>query len=478
MPPPGRPWVCAACGREQMTAPGPSAVKSPGVPRELTLSRTMLLRRPDFAGGPPGEMICRLEATNLYWLHLSETMSTLLGRTLSELEDTSFLDLVHPDDRTLARDEFMSAVERSERNDVVIRVRRHDGQWSYLRFYTQARYRTSGSLDHLRCHCKDITDSIEAEQELRRRTEQLTAVNAQLRQTNSQLHQTQQQLVHSEKLAALGTLAAGMAHEINNPLAVATNNLVLLGRHLESLLTVVAAYQSCLPALARIDPEQVRAIEDLESRADLGYLEQNLENLLKGARRGLTRVAQIVQSLRDFSRVDRAEFGELDVNEALDQCLGLLSAALDRNRIKVGRRYQTIPTLECSAADLNQVFLQILTNAVQAIECKGEGAGQILLATRHDGQRIEVEIEDDGCGIPEELHSRIFDPFFTTKPTATNSGLGLSVCHSIVSSQGGRIAVEPGSSTGTRFRLQLPIRNPRSAGRGDAAPSSPGGEKS
>jgi signal transduction histidine kinase len=428
------------------------------------LSRSMLIRLPGFGAGPADEMIARLQPGTLRWLSASDALAAMLGRPVDGPDAGGLLDAVHPDDRVLAEDEFRQAAELGERHDFVLRLRAWAGAWRYMRFDAQARYDRQGGLHHLRCHLKDVTDRVHAEQELRRRTAQLTAANEQLREANRKLAQAQGQLVHSEKLAALGTLAAGMAHEINNPLAYATNNVAVLGREVASLLDVVAAYSEGLDALRSAQPDLAERLARVEAEADLAYLRRALPELVESTRRGLARVAKIVQDLRDFSQVDRAEVVEVDLSRSLEQGLGLLAGLFDRQGIAVERRLAALPPLEASAAHLNQALFNLLLNAAQAIEATGRGSGTIRVATRQEGGEAVAEVADDGCGIPAEALPRIFDPFFTTKPAGSGTGLGLSLAHGIVSDHGGTIEVDSAVGSGTTFRVRLPLR-PGGSGR-------------
>jgi PAS domain S-box-containing protein len=461
----GTPVRCPGCGEVfglRAEAAPTEEWPIPAEVRDETVSRSMLTPMPRLAAGPPDEMIGRLEPGSLRWLFVSAKLSEFLGAGIEGLRGRSFLESLHDDDRALAEDEFRQAGERGERHDFVLRLRGASGEWHYVRIHTQARYKVDGRLDHIRANLKDVTDRIRAEQELRRRTEQLTAANEQLRQANRRLAEAQGQLVHSEKLAALGTLAAGMAHEINNPLAFATNNVAVLERDVAGLLRLIASYGEVMAGSA-----DRAAAEAIESEIDLPYLRENLPELVRSTRKGLVRVAQIVANLRGFARLDRAEVGDLDVDRSLEQCLDLLGDVLAQRRIEVVRQLGAAPPLECAPAHVNQVFLNLLLNALQAIEATDRPSGRIRVATRRVGDEVVVEVEDDGCGIAPEILPKIFDPFFTTKPVGSGTGLGLSQCHGIVADHGGRIEVESEPGRGSTFRVYLPDRR---AG-GPAAPA-------
>jgi two-component system NtrC family sensor kinase len=440
-------------------APGPPpAITPPRVSQEATVSRSMLLPLPGLHHAPAGAMICRLAPDELSWIDISPAARAFFGEDQGTAAPATFLDAVHPDDRALAREEFRRAAELGERHDLVLRVQTAAGGWHFVRLDAQARYDRDGRLNHVRCHFVDVTDRISEVQELRRRTEQLTAANEQLRLTNERLKEAQAQLVQSEKLAAIGTLAAGMAHEINNPLAFASNNAAVLERDTTAVLEILAAYQEARGAIEAALPELAARIDGLEGQAELPYIQEHLVGVAGSMRRGLKRVAQIVAGLRDFARLDRSRVTDVNPNESLEQSLALLGEHLERAHIEAVRDYGEVPAIECAAASINQVLFHLLINAVQAVEDGGKGSGRIGVATRVEGNDIVIEVADDGCGIPPEILPRIFDPFYTTKPVGRGTGLGLSTCHGIVAEQGGRIEVESIPGEGSLFRVRLPLR--------------------
>jgi PAS domain S-box-containing protein len=267
----------------------------------------------------------------------------------------------------------------------------------------------------------------------------------------------QGRIIQAEKLASLGLLSAGVAHEINNPLAYVTNNLAVLERDVRGLAEVLAAYEEALPALEKSDLEVAGRIARLTAENDMPYVRENLGAILKSTRQGVKRVSDIVQNLRGFARLDQSAIDRLDLNAAIAATLELIRGRLERHQIEVVQNLGEIPRIVCAPAQINQVILNLLLNAQQAIAATGQAGGRIEIGTRASRKEVILEITDDGCGIPEEIHSRIFDPFFTTKPVGEGTGLGLSISHSIVSDHGGRIELESTPGQGARFRVILPV---------------------
>jgi PAS domain S-box-containing protein len=272
----------------------------------------------------------------------------------------------------------------------------------------------------------------------------------------SERRRLQARVSQSERLASLGLMSAGMAHEINNPIAFVDNNLAVLERDIHGMRAVLAEYRRGEPALAEAAPEVLAGVRRASEAADLGYVEGSIERILQRSRVGVRRVATIVKSLREFARLDQAEVDVIDLRTPLESGVEMIQWRLDKRGITVERRYGPVPPISCAVAGMNQVFLNLLVNAVQSIEASGRTDGRITIATRSAGAEAVVEIADNGGGIPEDVLSRIFDPFFTTKRAGEGMGLGLSICHGIVRDHRGRIEVENQAGGGAVFRVVLP----------------------
>ena len=263
-----------------------------------------------------------------------------------------------------------------------------------------------------------------------------------------QLAQVHGQLLQSEKLASVGQLAAGMAHEINNPVGFVNANLGTLRAYVADLLEALAAYEA---VEGELGADSRAALAELKRRIDLPYLRGDIASLLGESLDGLRRVKRIVQDLKDFALVDETELQWANLEDALDSAVNVVSGQL-KFKGELRREYATIPAVECRPLRLNQVFLNLLRNAADAA---GEH-GRITLRTGHDDAQVWVEVEDNGAGIRQEHLDRLFDPFFTTKPVGSGTGLGLSMAYGIVKTHGGRIEVRSEPGRGAAFRVVLP----------------------
>jgi two-component system NtrC family sensor kinase len=293
------------------------------------------------------------------------------------------------------------------------------------------------------------------------RKSELQARNAELEVAYRKLKGAQEQLLQSEKLASIGQLAAGVAHEINNPIGYVHSNLATLQEYSKHLLTLIEAYDRVLDSG---DRGQARAeIRDLRQRLDIEFLQGDLPQLIEESREGIERVRKIVQDLKDFSRSDaRDKFVQADLHRGLDSTLNIIWNDL-KYKAQVVKTFGDIPQIECIPSELNQVFMNILLNAGQAIAERGI----VTVSTSLDGDHVVIAIGDDGAGIPEDVLPRIFDPFFTTKPVGTGTGLGLAISYGLVKKHHGSIDVTSTPGEGTLFLIRLPITQPK----GEAAPT-------
>ena len=281
---------------------------------------------------------------------------------------------------------------------------------------------------------------------------ELALRNAELERANAQLARTQARLMQSDKLASIGQLAAGVAHEINNPIGYVHSNLGSLRGYAEALSTVIEAYET---ALAADDPTLAReSLAALRERLDLAFVLQDLPQLLAESREGIERVRKIVDDLKDFSRAGRDEsWAVIDLHKSLDTTLNIVWNEL-KYKAEVIRRYGDLPPVECLPSEINQVFMNLLVNAAQAIP----GRGVIEVETETRGDNAVVRVCDSGPGIPDEVREHMFEPFFTTKPVGAGTGLGLSISHGIVAKHGGTIEAINRETGGACFEVTLPMR--------------------
>ncbi|MDX1723951.1 MAG: ATP-binding protein [Pseudomonas sp.] len=267
--------------------------------------------------------------------------------------------------------------------------------------------------------------------------------------------QLQSQLLQAEKLASIGQLAAGVAHEINNPIGYISSNFCTLEGYYAGLLEMLSAYEAVEQTVG--SPEVAAKLQSLRERLELDFLKEDIPQLMRESRQGIARVRQIVQDLKDFSRIDSTqEWQWANLEEGIDSTLNIVANEI-KYKADVVKQYAGIGEIECLPAQLNQVVLNLLVNAAQAM---GPERGTISIRTGTAAERVWIEVADTGQGIAAQVLPRIFDPFFTTKPIGQGTGLGLSLSYGIVQKHNGTLRVDSEVGLGSTFRLELPVRQP------------------
>lgn len=303
--------------------------------------------------------------------------------------------------------------------------------------------------------------NIVLEQKVDERTRELTESNESLQTTLTHLKETQSQLVEAEKMASLGQLTAGVAHEINNPINFVTSNVAPLKRDIKMIWETLEEVERIAFKEGISETEKQLQIKKFKEDLDIDYLKTEVDFLLKGMHDGAHRTAEIVKSLRIFSRVDEDTLKFADLNEGLESTMVILNSLLN-NTIEVDKIYSDMPKVECHAGKLNQVFLNIVTNAIYAVNKKfnHDVGGKIWIETgvHADNTSVFIKIADNGIGIPKEIHERIFEPFFTTKDVGEGTGLGMSIAYNTIAKHHGKIIVDSEVGQGTSFTLLIPIQ--------------------
>lgn len=267
--------------------------------------------------------------------------------------------------------------------------------------------------------------------------------------TVARLEQTQSQLLQSEKMAAVGQLAAGVAHEINNPIGFVTSNLGSLSGYVGQLFDLIGVYRN---AAAALPPEQRATVDEACKKIELDYLREDIPSLLKESQEGLERVRKIVSDLRDFSHADDGQWVPTDLNHSLESALNVAANQI-RYKATVVKELAQLPPVACITSQINQVLVNLLVNAAQAIDRQGV----ITVRSGVRADQVWLEVSDTGCGIPPEVQKRIFEPFYTTKAVGKGTGLGLSISWEIISRHHGHIEVDSLAGQGSTFRVTLPM---------------------
>lgn len=308
------------------------------------------------------------------------------------------------------------------------------------------------SLNQLVEWVGDYTQELKlAHQSLEQRVEERTQ---ELQKTLQDLKEAQGQLIQTEKMSSLGQMVAGIAHEINNPANFIYGNIQCASDYIQDLLNLVSLYQQEYP-------EPIWLIEEKIEEIDLNFIHKDLPLILCSMKTGTQRIREIVLSLRNFSRLDEADMKEVDIHQGIENTLLLLNHRL-HSEIEVIKKYGDLPLVECYPAQLNQVFMNIISNAIDAIldqKADSNKSKQIIIDTlKIDDIYIKIGIRDNGSGISPEIKNKLFDPFFTTKPVGKGTGLGLSVCYHIIDKHKGKIEVISEFEQWTEFAIILPIK--------------------
>ena len=295
------------------------------------------------------------------------------------------------------------------------------------------------------------------ETKVEERTQELSQANTELSQTLIDLKEAEGQLVEAEKMASLGQLTAGIAHEINNPINFVTSNITPLNRDVDILIDFIQEMEKIGLSDLSVE-EKKKQIEEQKEELDYDYLKLEISQLLKGIHEGASRTSEIVKGLRVFSRLDEDDLKKADMNNGLDSTLIIVNNLLS-NKIKLEKVYSDIPLIDCYPGKLNQVFLNIISNAIYAINKKfGDEQGGILkISTSSNEKSVFVKIEDNGIGMDDVTKKKIFEPFFTTKDVGEGTGLGMSIAYNTIRRHQGEIQVNSTPGLGTEFILELPI---------------------
>jgi len=361
-------------------------------------------------------------------------------------DDPRFRDIIH--DRAVKPVSAMCWALKSERRLIgVLSINRTEE----LPTYTESEFANGAIVIAL---ISMVIDNLSMHLESRQRIAMLSDMNKELVFASQQLGETQSHLLQSDKMASIGQLAAGVAHEINNPIGYVYSNLGTLEKYVQDTFGMLDLYEQAEAAIT--DAGMLAKLKAAKDQLDISFLKEDLRALMDESKDGITRVKNIVQNLKDFSHVDAAdEWYFADLHRGLDSTLNIVNNEI-KYKAEVVKEYGELPEVECLSSQLNQVFMNLLVNAAHAIEERGT----VTIHTGRQGEEVWVGITDTGKGIAPEHIKKVFDPFFTTKPIGKGTGLGLSLSYGIVQKHHGRIEVQSEVGKGTTFSVWLPIKQP------------------
>ncbi|WP_343731484.1 ATP-binding protein [Duganella sp.] len=411
-----------------------------------------LVRLQYLVDNTPAIIYCTVPSGDFKMTFVSNNAYNVLGyRPEQMVADPNFwFDHIHPEDAPNIFSSLALVFTEGQRA-YEYRFRIHDGSYLWMHDTLRLIRDEHGAPLEVIGSLTDITARKQMEEALQAKGEEQQKLIGELRNAH-------EQLLQSEKMASIGQLAAGIAHEINNPVGFVNSNMGALQKYVGTLLGVIEQYEQA----AAPHPPLAAQLAALRQQADLEFLKEDVTDLVRESMDGLKRVKDIVQALKDFSHVGETEWQVADLHRGLDSTLNIVSNEI-KYKARVDKQYGVLPPVTCLASQLNQVFMNLLVNAAHALREQGVITIRTGLEAGPGGPRdhwVWVEIGDNGVGIAPENLNRIFEPFFTTKPVGSGTGLGLSLSYGIVNRHGGRIEVASVVGQGTRFTVHLPVLPP------------------
>jgi PAS domain S-box-containing protein len=386
-------------------------------------------------------------------IYASPSLVTL-GHNSDEMKDRSVFALIHPDDREGTAQQIAQLEETFAHRTTAIRLSTRDGEWKEMEaslslLISDAGYRVVAVV-------RDVSERKEHERRQEALLAELTNKNREVEEALERLTRMQEGLVQSEKMASLGKLTAGIAHEINNPLAFVSSNLNRFREYFADVRSLLERWKEAAVASPAkgFSPAVLAELQKETDRVDLAFIDQDFTELMDHTRKGVERIKRIVEQLRGFAHITRTGFALANINQTMEETVNLVWNEL-KFKVTVEKRFGDIPPIECDAGELQQVFVNILINAAHAIPEKGT----ITITTRSEGTEVVIAISDSGQGIPDEHLKRIFDPFFTTKPAGKGTGLGLWIVSTIIQKHQGHIGVVSSVGKGATFTIRLPVHH-------------------
>jgi PAS domain S-box-containing protein len=386
-----------------------------------------------------------------------------LGTTLEEIKGKTDFDFFPRELAEKYRRDDKTVLETGRVLDVVEEHVTPRGEKLYVQVMKTPLYGAEGKAIGIQGIFWDVTERMRAEELLKKQNITLAELARSEHAAHEALKTAQSRMVQTEKLASLGQLVAGVAHEINNPLAFVSNNVAVLERDLRDIVALIGLYRQVerprAPAQAALNEQ----VDEMSAQLDLDYTLDNLPRLIERTRDGLRRIERIVKDLRLFARVDEGDWNEVDLNPGIESSVNMVQGYARKKGVRLTTDLGPLPPVRCRGARVHQVVVNLLMNAIDA--CAPEGSVTVRTRPVPATQQVQIDVVDTGSGIDPAIRERIFDPFFTTKPIGEGTGLGLSISYGIVEEHHGTIDVQSTPGAGSCFTVRLPQQPDRSRSR-------------